>query len=326
LFLAKLDHIRNYEIRQGNVLLEVVTMGIWPNTYIISDRDYSVNVANASKPTVVSQPVFIVKEDSSCCCRAFCKGNQPLLARVYHAADGVDAGKNACGCYSGHQYRVNHAAGPIMTLEREGCCSKWLGCLICGTKCQNDMYMHIGEFNGPIGVTKEGGNYFGRSVVPKEGAWFTPTLNLATAQPGVGEQPFGVVEGPYCFAGWKGLCCGDVFQISSRPGKSGDLGKINKRPPIGCWETCLALCTDIDLYEFSFTEQYKTLQPEQKAVMLGSIMHLDYLFFENDAPPIMVRATEDGKGLCIICTLWECYCKGCVLPCQVCIVLKGEGG
>ena len=44
LFLAKLNVIKNYEVRQGNVLLEAVTAGIWPNTYIIGDRDRPVMV------------------------------------------------------------------------------------------------------------------------------------------------------------------------------------------------------------------------------------------------------------------------------------------
>jgi hypothetical protein len=37
--LSKLDNVRNYEVRQGKVILEAVLGEAWPNTYIISDRD-----------------------------------------------------------------------------------------------------------------------------------------------------------------------------------------------------------------------------------------------------------------------------------------------
>lgn len=43
-FLAKLNHIRSLELRQGNVLLEAVTLGIWPNVFTLSDTNYSVPV------------------------------------------------------------------------------------------------------------------------------------------------------------------------------------------------------------------------------------------------------------------------------------------
>ena len=120
-----------------------------------------------------------------------------------------------------------------MTLERQGCCSKWLGCFLCCECCKNEMFMHVGEFNGPIGSTKPGsGNYLGRSVTPLDGPFFTPNVDITTTASGV-EQRFGVVEGPTCFAGWKGLCCGDKFTISSANGRSGDLGLIQKREARG---------------------------------------------------------------------------------------------
>ena len=33
------------KVRQGNAILEIATMGIWANTYIISDRDVQTNVS-----------------------------------------------------------------------------------------------------------------------------------------------------------------------------------------------------------------------------------------------------------------------------------------
>jgi hypothetical protein len=201
-----------------------------------------------------------------------------------------------------------------MTLERDGCCAKWLGCCVFTPGCQNDMYMHVGDFEGRPGVTKPEGEYFGRSVVPIGGGGCTPTLNLTTkSRPR--DQAFAVVEGPGIFAGWKGLCCGDVFKVSSSAGGAGDLGLINKREARGCWENYLRMFINVNIYEFAFTDKYQAMLPEDKAVVFGSIVHLNYLFFKNDAPPVWCRPTDDGKGLCIICTLFQCYCKGCVIPC-----------
>ena len=45
LFLSKLDSITNYELRRANVLLQVLTDGLYPNTYVISDRDQVMIVA-----------------------------------------------------------------------------------------------------------------------------------------------------------------------------------------------------------------------------------------------------------------------------------------
>lgn len=46
--IAKLGVIKNMEVRQGNVLLEGLTLGVWPNTYIIGDRDLPVPVGGCA--------------------------------------------------------------------------------------------------------------------------------------------------------------------------------------------------------------------------------------------------------------------------------------
>lgn len=325
LFLAKLDNIQNYEVRQGNVILEAATAQIWPNTYIISDRDRQMPVHNHPEGLRVPIPVFIVKEDSGCCCRAFCPGNQPLLAKVYHAkdGDGVEYGGKCCGCTKPLKFKPDLAKGPIMTLERDGCCTKCLGCFVCTEGCQNDMYMHVGDFTGSPGTTKPEGTYFARSVMPIGGGGCRPRVDI-TAGGARANDPFAIVSGPCCFAGWKGLCCGDVFKVSSAADQSADIGLINKREAQGCYENCLRMFTNVDIYNFSFTSKYKSLAPEQKAAMLGNIIHLDYIFFENDWAPIECKPSSDGKSVCIVCTFWECFCYGCVCPCQCCIVLGGD--
>lgn len=327
LFVAKMENIVNYEFTQSNPVLRAATSNIWPNHYILSDRDIIVPVLGHPDNIAVPNPVFAVEEESSWCCRLCCRGNQPFLARLYHISR-VEAGPTRCGCcYAGHQYILDRQRGPIMTFERDGCCSKWLGCFVCSPFCQNDMYMHTGNFAGEVGTTKPEGQYLGRSVQPDNGGGTIPTLVLHNrARPAGVAQNFGYVEGPCIFAGWKGVCCGDKFTVSSQPGGAGDLGEIFKRPPEGCCDSFLRIFASgaSNVYNFKFSDTYKSLSPEDKAITLGGMLHMNYMLFQNDVPPVMCRSSDDGKAVCIYCTLWECYCSGCVLPCQICIVLANS--
>jgi hypothetical protein len=91
-----------------------------------------------------------------------------------------------------------------MTLEREGCCSKCLGCFVCFACCQNNMFMHYGEKNIKAGVSQPGvGDYFASSIQPIGGGGLHPRLDLFVRHEGE-ETPAAVVEGPMCFAGWLG--------------------------------------------------------------------------------------------------------------------------
>ena len=58
--------------------------------------------------------------------------------------------------------------------------------------------------------------------------------------------------------------------------------------------------------------------------MLGHVVHLDYLFFENDRKPIECEPTSDNKGVIIYCTFCLAYLKGIMIPIQCCIVLHGN--
>ena len=111
LFCSKLDVIKNYEIRQANVLLEGVTLGIWANTYVIGDLDRPTPVLNYKDGnTMQATPVFLVREESNCCCRMLCPGNQPLTAKVFHAQPSPVAGDTLCGIYRGSHSLRNHSS------------------------------------------------------------------------------------------------------------------------------------------------------------------------------------------------------------------------
>lgn len=316
LFCQKLQVIENYEIRQANVLVEAATLGIWANTYVISDLDRPTSVLNYKDPNeTMPTPVFLVKEESNCCVRCCCPGNQALTAKVYHASPQPVAGNTLCGCcYTGHQIVPDTQAGVAMTLERQGCCSKCLGCFVCGDLCVNEMFMHAGDKELKPGTTvRESTDYFARSTQPVGGGGFTPTLNLHRQGE---EAPMAVMQGPCFFGGWKSACCDTIFKISSVSNKSGDVAIINKKKARDCKEWCMQLCTPTDIYEVKMNDAFKGMDIERRAAVLGNVIHLDYLLFENDAPPIQVR--REGNSTVIICTLCEFFCYGCVCPIQVC--------
>lgn len=329
-FLSKLQNINDYTITQGNVFWEIVTGGMAKNVYVIADKNRLVPVLNHPKGKQAFAPVFIVDEgDSKCCCRCWCPGSYSFNARVYHAIDQVQAGKTACGCcYSGHSYKADKSQPPVMTLEREGCfqqgcCqSKWLGCVVCGKCCQNDMYVHLGDFSGRPGTTQPESDWFGRSVIPIPTPCCIPTFDLFTkSESSNGSTAFASTEGPCVFAGCKGCLCGDDFIVSSVRGKRGDIAKLHKPAASGCWDTCLQCCTQVDHYELDLKPDQK-LTPEQKAVLLANTIHIDYVFFENDPPPVYCVPIDNG--VMIIITLFECFCKGCILPCQIYIPIRAQ--
>jgi hypothetical protein len=74
----------------------------------------------------------------------------------------------------------------------------------------------------------------------------------------------------------------------------------------------LALCTPADTYNLDFKDLGIT--PQQKAAIIGEMVHLDFLFFEADQP--ICRQSDDGKTCYIL--LCTCYCLGALCPIQCC--------
>ncbi|EDQ90718.1 uncharacterized protein MONBRDRAFT_24368, partial [Monosiga brevicollis MX1] len=323
LFLQKLEHIQNFSVRQANVLAEAVTLGIWANTYVISDLDRPTPVLNAKKPTEVPTPVFLVREESNCCARLCCPGNQSFLAKVFHAKMEPVAGKTHCGCcYEGHKYEPDLTQPVAMTLEREGCCSRCLGCFVCCDMCAQHMYMHPGEVDVKPGTTvKEEGGYFARTRQPIGAGGFHPQLELYTNEtPEAKETPFAYFDGPCLYGGWLGVCFDTIFRISSEPKGSGDLGQIKKNRIKSFKEFCIAALTDVDWFEVNLPDDHAKIGPEQKAAILGTALQLDYMLYENDLPPCYVEPND--KGAIIYCVLCQMFCFGGRIPCEICIPIE----
>ena len=159
---------------------------------------------------------------------------------------------------------------------------------------------------------------FSHAVVPIGGGCLTPTVHVMARSNGVEDgTPWAVVEGPTFFGGCMDLCCTTKFSVSSSKGKSGDLAVITKKAPEGGCGLCVAMCTPADTYNLDFTPG-NTMSPQQKASIIGEMVHLDFLFFESEQP--LCRQSDDGK-MCYI-LLCTCYCMGALCPVQCCFPLK----
>jgi len=308
-------------------------------------------------------PLFAVEEEMSdfcctknafcgcftkdCMCRMCCSPRNPTLLRFYTAGPPIDPGPfQLCGQTMYEQDDVSHKVGaPFMTLERYGCCGRWPGVFVCCEQCQDEMRLHRGTPGSSNSADTMAGTLpydtvLARSVVPIAGGGCTPTIEVFQRQaengllnelipPGAaasdGEQMLAVVEGPSCFGGCKDLCTDTEFTLSSEAGGSADIGKFLKRKPAsaGCSDMCRACCSTADNYDLELTDRGALLTPEQKAVLIGEMVHLDLMFFESDQNlPVQVNCSCDrdceGCTVCVTCLACLMYCYGCLIPCQCC--------
>mmetsp|Transcript_3555 Transcript_3555/g.7693 ORF Transcript_3555/g.7693 Transcript_3555/m.7693 type:complete len:236 (-) Transcript_3555:503-1210(-) len=219
----------------------------------------------------------------------------------------------------------------VMTLNREGCCSKWgLGCWICSDSCKDGFILDAGEPRGEPGDVTLSDKTIAYASQPSCGGYFTPTINLFTrTSQGVDDkafQPIAKMEGPCIFGGCSELCCNSEFMISGMSAeqinssvKTADLATIIKEKPRGLCACGRELFTDSDHFTVNFKDGVG-LTPQQKATFMGSLILADYMFFENDHGPCHV----EGQKLYI--TLFEYYCCGCVCPCNIVLDGSNNGG
>ena len=115
---------------------------------------------------------------------------------------------------------------------------------------------------------------------------------------------------------------------------------------------CKQMCSEVDDYRFTTGPNFTKLTAEEKALVMITMVHLDYMLFENDLPPVMVRSVRhllsdfpsihsrssfivvsanvasssgtfsdsnnmqdpNNQSGVIICTLCQIYCCGCCCP------------
>eukprot|EP00968_Pinguiococcus_pyrenoidosus_P011806 scaffold986_cov237-Pinguiococcus_pyrenoidosus.AAC.4 len=150
------------------------------------------------------------------------------------------------------------------------------------------------------------------------GGGCTPTLELFPADGDyLATTPSAYVQGPCIFGGCSELCCESDFPVSRKPDKSGDLALIKHLTPKDCGQACAEACTDTDRFSVSFSGG---VSPEEKAQILAATLLTDYMFFEQDNGMCQFR---DQK---LYITCFECYCYGCLCPCNIVCGGGNEGG
>lgn len=200
-------------------------------------------------------------------------------------------------------------------------------CFSCNEKCSDESrLLYAGDIEGKPGenfMEGERANSFllGRTVQPKGGGGFTPTLQIMDRGDGLVDtaakgwpyegKEFAVAKGPCCFGGCSELCFSSEFGISTNAEtvELGDYAKITKKKPKSLGQAAREGFTDADIYEVDFFA--KEITPEQKANVLSSMVHLDYMFFERDND--MCKYENDGCSI----VLFNCFIYGCVCPCKL---------
>ena len=206
-----------------------------------------------------------------------------------------------------------------MTMERPGCAGKpGLACCVLAPMCADGMTVHAGELSGSAGdVMLSGPTVMGYAQVPSPfGGMFTPTVNIMDRGSGNQFRPVGKLEGPTLFGGCSELCFDSHFAVSkmgqehvgkSAAIKTADLANIIKRKPATAADALKEAFTDSDQFTLEFVDTSLTAQ--QKAVMIASVLLVDYMFFEMDNGMIDCHGSKIKTTCCL------CYCLGALQPC-----------
>jgi len=247
--------------------------------------------------------------------------NQESGEKMFDVAE-KSSGCNRCCCAPFHSFTLqfrpagaDKESAPVMTMERQGCCAKWLCCCICCDMCRGGHNLHVGYVDHEkIGEIPRD-SIIGYTSQPTCGGVFTPTIFVMDGN-ALGAEPFAKMEGPMCFGGCTELCCDFQFPISKfgSEKKTGDLAVVTKLKPKSFKDAAKEALGDSDMYSMEFKDS--SLTANQKATLLSSLFLVDFMFFELDNGMISC----DNGGL--VCTLFLCYCCGCLGACN----LKFGGG
>jgi len=133
-------------------------------------------------------------------------------------------------------------------------------------------------------------------------------------------EPYGKIEGPYCFGGWIEMCCSFRFATSyyNSPYRSGDIADIIKQKPVGMSGAFRELMTDADTFQVKLhPNAIEKLTPAQKVTLLGAQLLADYMYFDGNTE----KCKTDDSGT--TCYFWYCSIWGWVAPCFIKIPKQG---
>jgi len=308
-----------------------------PNSYMIS-------VGMDKSGTDMSGIAFRADEVSDKWNRCCCHPNQPFKMefRQYIPMPGEhngtaseaarlmqefsDSANDMSISAKSHNLREHYAKQPVaFTAIRDGTqCVPINGCfpgmclghLACFDCCLDGVTVVAGGTSeetsvdiGKVDSAQQG--IIGSSKVPCLGGHCHPTLHL---REGTNDAPWAKLEGPMCFGGCSELCCDFSFPVSRFDSDShaGDIAELTKRAPRGIAAAAKEMFSDADVFTVSFKD--KNLTPEQKALILGNQLLVDYMFFERGEQD-KCGSLDDGSGFFINCC--NCYFYGIVCPCKI---------
>mmetsp|Transcript_26410 Transcript_26410/g.26660 ORF Transcript_26410/g.26660 Transcript_26410/m.26660 type:complete len:385 (+) Transcript_26410:47-1201(+) len=204
---------------------------------------------------------------------------------------------------------------------------KVLDCCIFHDVCADGVHVYSGGMADPEGEERgrphdgkvtDRGQLIGTVKQPWCGGGCHPVMDLRNSD---GDEPYGRVEGPYCFGGWMELCFDFKFSVSSFHGtpKSDDIAMIVKRKPSSLAMAATDLMSDADNYTIEFNPM-ASLTPAQKANIMSAQLLADYMYFDGNTDKC--KASDDG----VTCYFWYCSIYGCIVPCCIHIPNNKNGG
>eukprot|EP01062_Namystynia_karyoxenos_P080547 TRINITY_DN8692_c0_g3_i1.p2 TRINITY_DN8692_c0_g3~~TRINITY_DN8692_c0_g3_i1.p2 ORF type:complete len:298 (+),score=99.27 TRINITY_DN8692_c0_g3_i1:95-988(+) len=232
------------------------------------------------------QGLFLVEEDSGCCCRVFCNPAHKLNLKFFPMSGGGQGQKARKESENAEMqvFRPFKCAGP---------CPALMGF------CQQEMTMYHGAYEEE--ERADPANRLGSAKEPCLGGCLAPKMEVQNAAGG----ELAVVKGPSCcFGGLTECCCDQEFNVDFADGQS---GRIVRQRPEDLKGAATTLFTDSDTFALELPAE---MAAQDKAAMLGTLLLLDYMFFEQDRP----WECADG-GLKFTCCYW--YLCGAVVPCKV---------
>lgn len=189
-------------------------------------------------------------------------------------------GLTRCCCAPEHTLLVDvHAVDPegnklyqVMTLERLGCCTQkpCLCCCSCAAPCTDKATVYAGAVEGEAGELPAE-RILGVAEQPTvaQGSVFTPMIRVMDRS----EKEIGTISGPCLFGGCSEFCFDSSFRLDK------ERALIQKVRPRDLQGALRELVTDSDMFRMQISDT--TLDPTSKANLIGSMLLLDYMFFER---------------------------------------------
>lgn len=158
-----------------------------------------------------------------------------------------------------------------------------------------------------------GSKVIGKVKQPCFAGGFRPRLDIIEPNDEGDEKNMGHISGPCCCIG---ACCSSEWNFYDRNGKEHLSFKRGGMADIGIMKS---LGTNSDSYFVKFED--KTIDLDERIVMLASVIFIDYLFFEGETncicnwceytPPFLICPPE------LWCKLCDWYVCGSTIPCKL---------